>query len=73
MSTTDTLFLRISHISTWTGVHGADKRKTRRISTTHIDTIDRDFTVFEWLTERLEDMLIELEEFIEKKYSLMCQ
>jgi hypothetical protein len=73
MRTTDAGFLRIAHITTRTRVHSAHQRKTTRISTTHIHTIDRDLAVFERLAKRLEDMFVELEELIEKEDSLMSE
>ncbi len=73
MRATATFFFWISEKSTWTGVHGSNKRKPRRISTTHIHAIDGDFAIFEWLSESLKNMFVELEKFIKKKNSFMCE
>lgn len=73
MGTTDTGFLWITHIPTWAGVHGSHEGKSRWIPCAHIHTIDRDFTIFEWLSEGLEDMFVELEKFVEKEDSLMSE
>lgn len=71
MRTTDAGFLRISHITTRTGVHSTHQRESTRITTTHIHTVDRDLAVFERLTKGLENMFVELEELVEKENSLM--
>lgn len=73
MRTTDAGFLRISHITTRTGVHSTYERESTRITTAHIHTVDRDLAIFEWLAKRLEDMFVELEELIEKEDSLMSE
>lgn len=71
MRTTATGLLRIAHIPTGTRIHSSHERESTRIPTTHIDTIDRDLTIFKGLSECFEDMLIELEKLVEKEDSLM--
>ena len=71
MGTTDTLLFWIPHESTRTGVHSPNERESRWIPTGHIDSINRDFSIFEWLTKCFEDMFVEFEKFIEKEDSFM--
>lgn len=70
---TDTFFFRVTHIATRTRIHCTNKGKSWWISTGHIDTIDGYFAIFQWLAKCFENMLIEFEKFIEKKYSFMSK
>lgn len=66
-------FLRISHIATRTRIHRSDEREPTGISTAHVYTVYRDLTVFEGLSQSLEEGLIEFEELVKKEYSLMSE
>ena len=69
----DTLFTTISEISARTRIHSTYEHKFCGICATCIDTIDRDFPIFEWLSECFEKIGIKLKEFIEKQYSFVCE
>ena len=69
----DTLFTTISEISARTRIHSTYEHKFCGICAACIDTVDRDFSIFEWLSERLEEIGVKLEEFIEKQYSFVSQ
>lgn len=71
MRTTTTCFLGVTHVSTWTGIHRSDEGESTWIPTARIDTIDRDFAIFERLSESLEERLIEFEKLVKKEYPLM--
>lgn len=73
MSITAAFFIRVTHIPTRTWIHRTNERKSTRISAGHIDTINRDFAIFEWLTKCLKNMFVELEKFIKKEDSLVRQ
>lgn len=71
--TTGTWLLGVTHETTRTWIHRTDERKTGRISTALLDTIDRDLAIFKWLSKCLEERLGKLEELIEEENSLVSE
>gem|GEM_PF-5233003 len=67
----DTGFFFVSEMSARTWIECTDEDEFRWIRITRIDPIDRDLTVFERLSEHLEEMGIKFEELIEEENSLV--
>ncbi len=69
----DTLLFFVSEKSAWTRIEGTYEYKLCRIIIARIDSIDAYLAIFERLSEHLEEFPWELEEFIEKEYSLVSE
>ena len=69
----DTRFLFVSEKSAWTRIESTYEYKLCRIIIAGVDSIDAYLTIFERLSEHLEEFARELQELIEKEYSLVSE